>query len=108
MLKTAHDGVMSGHFGIRKTTNKVLSEIYWPKVQRDIKFYCKSCDICQNTVPKGHISKLPLGRMPLIDTPFTRVAIDLIGPIHPSTDEGHRFILTGNAILKGLKNTRTK
>ena len=94
VLKTAHDGVMSGHFGIRKTTNKVLSEFYWPKVQRDIKFYCKSCDICQKTVPKGHISKLPLGRMPLIDTPFTRVAIDLIGPIHPSTDEGHRFILT--------------
>ena len=32
--------------------------------------------------------------MPLIDTPFSKVAIDLIGPIHPITDEGHRFILT--------------
>ena len=32
--------------------------------------------------------------MPLIDTPFTRIAIDLIGPIHPPTEEGHRFVLT--------------
>ena len=32
--------------------------------------------------------------MPLIDKPFKRVAIDLVGPIgHPSED-GHRYILT--------------
>ena len=32
--------------------------------------------------------------MPLIDTPFSRVAIDLFGPIHPPTNVGDRFILT--------------
>ena len=32
--------------------------------------------------------------MPLIETPFTRVATDLIGPIHPPSERGHRFILT--------------
>ena len=26
VLKTSHDGVMSGHFGIRKTTDKILSQ----------------------------------------------------------------------------------
>ena len=32
--------------------------------------------------------------MPLIDTPFKRVAVDLIGPIHPPSEQGHRYILT--------------
>ena len=32
--------------------------------------------------------------MPLIDIPFARVAIDLVGPIYPSSERGNRFILT--------------
>ena len=32
--------------------------------------------------------------MPLIDTPFKRVAIDLIGMINPPSEAGHRYILT--------------
>nr|XP_006823821.1 PREDICTED: uncharacterized protein LOC102805069 [Saccoglossus kowalevskii] len=32
--------------------------------------------------------------MPLIDMPFKRVAIDLVGPITPASDRGHLYILT--------------
>ncbi|KAL9958151.1 hypothetical protein ACROYT_G035126 [Oculina patagonica] len=32
--------------------------------------------------------------MPIIDKPFKRVAIDLVGPISPPSEEGHRYILT--------------
>ena len=32
--------------------------------------------------------------MPLIDVPFKRVAIDLIGPLTPTSSEGHKYILT--------------
>ena len=38
--------------------------------------------------------KVPLEMMPLIDKPFKRVAIDLVGPISPPSEEGHRYILT--------------
>jgi hypothetical protein len=31
--------------------------------------------------------------MPLIDTPFERVAIDLVGPIIPASESGNRYIL---------------
>ena len=94
VLKIAHDGVMSGHVGIRKTIDKTLFQFYWPHVRRDVRNYCKSCDMCQKTIPKGRVGKLPLEKMPLIDTPFSRIAIDLIGPIHPPTEEGQRFVLT--------------
>ena len=43
---------------------------------------------------KGRVTKTPLGKMPLIDLPFKRVAVDLVGPIAPVTDKGNRYILT--------------
>ena len=36
---------------------------------------------------------MPLGEMPIMDSPFKRVAIDLIGPINPTSDRGNRYIL---------------
>ena len=94
VLKIAHDGIMAGHLGIRKTTDRILNEFFWPKVRRDVQQYCKTCDICQKTVPKGKVSQLPLGKMPLIETPFSRIATDIVGPINPPSDNGNRFILT--------------
>ena len=32
--------------------------------------------------------------MPLIDEPFRRVAVDIIGPLSPITERGNRYILT--------------
>ena len=60
----------------------------------DVKRYCRSCDICQRTVAKGQVVKVPLGQMPVIDTPFDRVAVDLVGPIFPPTEKGYKYILT--------------
>ena len=90
----AHDGLMAGHQGIRRTYDHVRSHFYWPGMQADAARFCRSCDVCQRTLPKGKVTKVPLGRMPLIDTPFKRIAMDLVGPIHPASDRGHRYILT--------------
>jgi transposase InsO family protein len=32
--------------------------------------------------------------MPIIEVPFRRVAVDLVGPIQPATSKGNRYILT--------------
>jgi transposase InsO family protein len=32
--------------------------------------------------------------MPVIDIPFRRVAVDIVGPLVPITDKGNRYILT--------------
>ena len=40
----------------------------------------------------GSVRKVPLGSMPLIDTPFKRVAVDIVGPIAPPSEAGHRYI----------------
>ena len=56
--------------------------------------FCKSCDICQRTIQKGRVTKVPLGKIPLIDIPFKRVAVDIVGPTEPRSDKKSRYILT--------------
>ena len=90
ITEVAHGSIMGGHMGIKK----IRSAFYWPGIQGDVTRHCKSCDVFQKTVNKGSVPKVPLEKMPLIDKPFKRVAIDLVGPISLPSEEGHRYILT--------------
>ena len=61
----------------------------------NIRRYCKSCIICQKTVSKGRgEASVRLCKTPLIDVPFKRIGIDLIGPIKPKSAGGHQYVLT--------------
>ena len=71
-----------------------MAEFFWPCVCGDVTRFCKSCDICQRTVQKGTVAKVPLGRLPLIHTPFKCVAVDIVGPIEPRSNKRSRYILT--------------
>ena len=94
VLSMGHDCIMSGHQGVKRTYERVIAHFYWPGVHGDVVSYCRSCDICQRTIAKGRNTKTPLSKMPLIERPFQRVAVDLIGPIAPITDRNNRYILT--------------
>lgn len=94
VLKLAHESLMGGHLGVRKSQDRVYSEFFWPGIHGDIGRYCKSCDICQRTIPKGRVPKVPLGKHPRIDVPFKRVAVDIVGPIEPRSVNKNRYILT--------------
>ena len=94
VLKLAHDTLMSGHCGVRRTLERVTSNFYWPGVGKEVARYCRSCDICQKTTDKGRVGKVPLIPLPQIRIPFTRVAVDLVGPLVPSSERGYRWILT--------------
>ena len=94
ILKLGHESKMSGHLGNKKSLERIRNHFFWPGMTADVKKFCSSCDLCQKTIPKGRVTKSPLGRMPLIDVPFKRVAVDIIGPMCPKSEDGHRYILT--------------
>ena len=50
VLKLAHDSLMAGHLGIRKTLNRVVAELFRRDVCGDEAMFCRSCDICQRSV----------------------------------------------------------
>lgn len=76
-MTIAHDSILGGHLGTKKTLDHISSSFYWPGIQGDVKCYCQSCDLCQRTFPKGKVTKIPRDKMPLIDTPLERIAVDL-------------------------------
>ena len=90
----ADEAVMSGHQGGKKTKDRIWREFWWPGLGADVTRFCRSCDICQRTIAKGRVLNVPLGKMPIIDTPFDGVAVDIVGPISPATERGNRYMLT--------------
>ena len=94
VLKLAHESIMAGHQGIRRTSDRVLSSFYWPGIHGDVTRFCQSCDVCQRTIQKGRVPKAALEDMPIIDVPFKRIAIDIVGPINPMSERKNRYILT--------------
>ena len=89
-----HKSAFSGHLGAKKTKVRKLPNFFWPESYQDIIRFCHSCEVCQRTVKKGNVKKVPLGSMPLIDTPFKKVAVDIVGLIAPLSEAGHQYILT--------------
>ena len=73
---------------------KVSKNFFWPGMGADIRDYCRSCDVCQRKSSKDRIKPVPLQPLPVVTEPFSRVAVDLVGPLSPLSSEGHRYILT--------------
>ena len=92
VLRMAHMAPWAGHFGCRRTTDRILNRFFWPGVRQDVADLCRRCQTCQRTA-QGTTRKVPLVPLPVISTPFTRIAMDMVGPL-PVTDKGHKYILT--------------
>ena len=63
------------------------SWFYWLGVKREV---VQACPECQRTAPKPLVRN-PLIPMPIIEVPFDRLALDIVGPL-PKTSRGHRYI----------------
>ena len=92
VLQLAHDVPMAGHMGITRTKDRLLQRYYWPGAFTDTANYCRSCEVCQKSNSKCP-TKAKMISMPLIEQPFQRIAMDVVGPL-PRTQGGNRFILT--------------
>ena len=59
ILHSCHNDVCGGHFAYETTCRKVLQAGFvWPSLQRDVHFWCKTCDVCQRTGPRQLIMVL--------------------------------------------------
>ena len=82
---------MEGHLERRKTASRILQRFYWPGIFHNVSEYCRSCTECQKSLPQG-IKKALLIPLPIMDIPFKRIAMDIVGPL-PRSSSGKRFIL---------------
>lgn len=92
ILNLSHSIPWAGHLGQAKTFARMVPRFYWPQQYSDTVKYCQSCPQCQLTAPGRKGERAPLINMPVIDTPFSRIAMDIVGPLERSSG-GHKYIL---------------
>ena len=94
VLRTAHESVLGCHMGTKKTSQRIQANFWFDGIVGYTHRYCRSCDVCQRTIKHGTIKKAPMLISKLSDMPFTRISCDLVGPIIPTSTNGHSYILT--------------
>lgn len=71
VLSLAHDHVLSGHLGIKKTYQRVLCYFFWPGLKSDVTAFCRSCHSCQLAGKLNQIVPVaPLKPIPIVGEPF--------------------------------------
>ena len=53
ILRELHDAGYAGHLGIKKTTDLVKRDFYWPTMEQDVAEYVRTCDDCQRNKPSN-------------------------------------------------------
>ncbi|KAE9522252.1 hypothetical protein AGLY_017349, partial [Aphis glycines] len=98
IIKSYHESVFSGHFGITKTLAKLKQKYYWPTIIKDTTNFIKTCISCQkikNPIGKGHglLQPIPL----LSGKPMQRLTFDYLGPLPASRGKKYLIVATCNA-----------
>jgi hypothetical protein len=55
LLKRHHDDILTDHFDVKKTIELLNKKYHWLKMIKYVKFYIKTCDICQRTKTFKHL-----------------------------------------------------
>ena len=82
--------MLAKYMGVKKTENRILTNFYWKKIHQDVVKFCKLGNVCQRIASKSSVAKALLGKMPIMDLPFKRVTVDLIGLIASASNKRHR------------------
>ena len=85
-----HDG--NAHLGFDRTYSAIRSRYFWPRMYSDIDTHVRTCNTCQKSKRNYGNDKAPLSPLPIPARPFSRLHIDILGPL-TSSSEDHKYIL---------------
>ena len=91
VLHKLHSKETAGHLGIKKTLGRVTERFFWPGSTKDVKDWCRECDLCASRERPTRQPRAPL-RTYNVGSPLERVALDVLGPL-PVSDRGNKCIL---------------
>lgn len=105
ILQACHDEATSGHLGYTRTLARIKQNYYWPRLAEEVKHYVRTCLECQRrkappTKPAGLLHPVPVP-----ETPFAQIGIDLLGPF-PLSDSGNRWVIVATDYLTRYAETK--
>ncbi|CAM4693719.1 unnamed protein product [Lepidochelys olivacea] len=113
LLSLAHNHP-SGHAGVNRTKDHLGRSFHWEGMGKDVSTYVRSCEVCQRVGKPQDQVKASLQPLPIIEVPFQRIAVDILGPFPKKTPRGKQYILTFMDFATrwleavALSNTRAK
>ena len=93
ILRIGHTIPLSGHLGNTKTFDRIAAHFFWPGLASDVQRYCATCPECQLVARKLKSQRAPLHPVEVVDEPFKKIAIDIVGEL-PRSTTGYKYILT--------------
>ena len=89
ILRVNHDDPwQGGHFGLNRTLELIRRFYWWPQMQKDVREYCVTCDICQRMKVPRHKPYGLLQSLPRPERPWQDIALDFITGLPPSKRRG--------------------
>jgi len=89
IVKKCHE---EGHFGVTRTQEAIARRYFWPGWKKDVAAHVTACLQCNKRKGPPQKIRLPLKRYQCNEV-FQRVAIDMLGPILPTTERGNKYLL---------------
>jgi transposase InsO family protein len=84
LLANHDDPWQGGHFGRRRTLEVIRRFYTWPKLAKDVRKYCKSCDVCQRMKVPRHKPYGLLQPLPMPERPWQDISMDFVVGLPPS------------------------
>jgi hypothetical protein len=93
VFKAVHDTPTGRHLGEKRclSTLKRLT-IHWVGMAADLRYHCRTCDMCFRCKPGNQRLKSPMSRY-FAEEPLQRMAIDIAGPFQPAKDTENKYIM---------------
>ena len=80
VLQQLHCSSTAGHLGVDKTLGKEQERFCWVPCSKDVKAFCKNCDLCASRQGPARKIRAPLSQYS-IGAPMERLDIDILGPL---------------------------
>ena len=97
LLQIAHDSSSTCHASAKVMTDILSAKFCWPYMQRDISWYCATCDVCQR-IKRLNTPIKPVKRVVECPHPGCVIQADIWGPCGANHSKhkagGYRYILS--------------
>ena len=95
IISLSHNGLLSGHFGVRKTQQRIEALFFFPGMRKKIRQHIRCCDKCQLVAPLRTKERVPLQHLDVTaQHAFNDISVDVLGGQLPVTKRKNRYILS--------------
>jgi hypothetical protein len=88
IMEECHSSPLAGHFGLKRTLEKVKRRYHWPGLKQDLKEFIDGCLYCKRAKPTRHAPYGHLQPLPVPSGPWASVTMDFITDLPPSRLNG--------------------